>query len=112
MAATIVGTPGCDFGMAGNSAGLSVTTSVSVTTKRDKKELRGNDGNLIAVAYFNETADISVEGYGETSATIGSAVQLGVQFDLPSTVVIEEIGYTATNEDFVKSSIKATGYNF
>lgn len=114
MAATVVGTSGVPFGMEGNSAGLSVTTSVSVTLKRDKKELRGNDGNMVAVAYFNPTSDISVEGYGETGATIGSSITLGVQFDTgeASSLIVEEITYSATNEDFVKSSVKATGYSF
>lgn len=113
MSATVVGTANVPFGMDGNSAGLQVTTSVSVTLKRDKKELRGNDGNMVAVAYFNPTSDISIEGYGETGATIGSSVQLGVQFDTgASNVIVEEITYSATNEDFVKSSVKATGYNF
>jgi hypothetical protein len=113
MAATVVGDQAVGFGMTDNSGGLHVTTSVGVTLKRDKKELRGNTGDIIAVAYFNPTSDISIEGYGETEAEIGGSVTLGVGFDAQAAnIIVEEITYTATNEDFIKSSVKATGYNF
>ena len=114
MAATVVGLQSIPFGMENNSAGLSVTTSVQITRKVDKKELRGMDGNMVAVAYFNNTSEISIEGYGETSANIGDSVTLGINgVDIgASSIYVEEVSYTATNEDFVKSSLKATGYNF
>lgn len=111
MPATIAGTPGCNFALEGNSAGLSATTRVSVTYKRDKKELRGYAGGVKAVAYYNPTEDISIEGYGTVSSEVGGSVSVA-GLTGGGTVIVEEITYDSTNDDFVKSSLKAVQYHF
>jgi len=113
MPATIAGTPGCSFALSGNAAGLSATTRVSFTLKRDKKELRGYAGGVKAVAYYNPTTDISIEGYGTVSSQIGGSVQVsGAPSGIGTSIIVEEITYDQSNDDFVKSSIKAIGYTF
>jgi hypothetical protein len=113
MPATISGSPGCNFALGGNSAGLSATTRISFTLKRDKKELRGYAGGVKAVAYYNPTTDISVEGYGTVSASVGGSIQVaGAPSGIGTTIIVEEITYDQSNDDFVKSSVKAIGYTF
>ena len=104
---------GCGFGLTSNLLSLAVTTSATVTLKRDKKELRGIQGGVKAVAYYNPTAEISIEGYGTATATIGNGIQVsGLPTMGQGQTIVEEISYTLSNDDFQKSSVRAVQYAF
>jgi hypothetical protein len=110
MAVTVIGED-IGFGLDGNYAGLAATTSVTATFKRDKKELKSYDGTLKAIAYFNPTVEYTIEGYGFTSIGIGSSITApDFGGGGSGTVVVEEVTFTKTNEDFLKSSVKAVRY--
>ena len=75
-----------------------------------QKEARDKCGDVVAVAYYNKTADVSIEGLGQSSAQVGTSLALAGSFGLTGTVYIDEVTIDLANEDFVKSSIKATCY--
>lgn len=107
---TVVGTA-LEFGVSNDEASLT-TQSVSVNRKIDKTEARDKCGIIVSVAYYNETADISIEGLGTTAATLGAALSLSGTFGLGSGLIyIDEATVDKANEEFVKSSIKATYYS-
>jgi len=111
-AATVVGTS-LSFGVASDESSLT-TQSVSVTNKADKKEARDKDGGVTAVAYYNKTSEISIEGLGTfsgASTNIGTTLTISGTFDLASsTVYLDEVTIEQANEEFVKTSLKATAY--
>lgn len=106
-AATVRGT--LAFGLEADEASLT-TQSVSATNKSDKKEARDKYGTIVAVAYYNKTTDISIEGLGASTAAIASALTLNNTFTEAGTTYIDEVTVERANEEFVKSSIKATSY--
>lgn len=97
------------FGIESDEASL-VTQKVSVTNKSDKKEARDKQGIVIAVAYYNKTSDISIEGLGESSLEPGQSLALANDLDLAGAAFVDEITIDLANEEFVSSSIKATAY--
>jgi len=110
-----------DFGISAAEQGL-VTQSISVTRKQDKKEVKDHCGEVVNLAYYNLTADISISGYGSNqSLTIGGVMSMvadnvasGSGIDLipqTSAIVVKEVTITRTNEDFVKTDIKAMSYD-
>jgi hypothetical protein len=107
---TVVG-ESLEFGISHDEASL-VTQSVSVTNKTDKKEARDKCGIIVSVAYYNETSEISIEGLGTSDASIGDALSLaGTFITLAGATFVEEVTVSKANEDYVKSSIKATSYS-
>jgi len=107
---TVVG-QALEFGVSDDEASLT-TQSVSVTRKIDKQEARDKCGIIVSVAYYNETADISVDGLGTSAAVLGAALTLTGTFGLGSGLIyIDEVSVDKSNEDFVKSSVKATQYS-
>ena len=98
-----------DFGCP-TTSGLSIVTSSTVSSKVDKKEIKGSKGDTQVVAYYNLRNECSAEGYGSISATaVGS--------NSTSSIAgvgchIEEVSDTYSNEDFSKASIKGTAYSF
>lgn len=97
------------FGVKGEGdGGLLAAQSVQITTKREKKEGKNSLGEVVALVFMNETTEITVEGIGDTG-TIGA--QLSIQtFDFSGNAYIEEVTKSASNEDFVKTTIKAVAY--
>jgi len=107
---TVVG-QALEFGVDSDEASL-VTQSASVARKSDKQEARDKCGIVVAVAYYNDTCDVSIEGLGSSSAAIGSQLTLAGSFGWSSGLIyIDEVSIEKANEDFVKSSIRATGYS-
>lgn len=110
--ATVVGAS-LTFGIAAEESSLT-TQSVSVTNKADKKEARDKQGYVVAVAYYNKTSEISIEGLGTftgASTNIGTTLTISGTFDTASTTVyLDEVTIERANEEFVKSSLKATAY--
>jgi predicted alternative tryptophan synthase beta-subunit len=106
---TIVGEE-LEFGIEDDEASL-VTQSVSVTNKKDKKEARDKCGDIIAVSYYNPTSEIQIEGLGTAANTVGSALSLaGTYLTLAGQTFVDEVSLEKANEEFVKSSVKATSY--
>lgn len=114
---TVIPTGLLEFGIAVDEAGLIATQSVRVTKKQDKKEARDKCGIVVACALYNPMADVEIEGLGSvTTAVVGLTLTLnGVYGDLiPGSnpkILIEEVAMEKTNEDFVKTSIKASWYS-
>ena len=112
-----------DFGLTANGAGIAadfLTQTTDVVRKKDRKEARNACGDVVNLAYYNLTADISISAYGDEQAlTIGGALSIssGLYTNdfasmIPSTsaVVVKEVTITRSNEDFVKTDIKAMSY--
>lgn len=102
-----------EFGLTeeeGTGSGL-VTQSVSVTNKSDKKEARDKCGIIASVAYYNKMSDITIEVLGTSTDVVGAALSLtGVYLTLAGSVFVDEVSLEKANEEFVKSTIKATAY--
>jgi hypothetical protein len=97
------------FGVSGGTdGGLLAAQSVQVTTKREKKEGKNHQGEVVALVYMNETTEITVEGIGE-AGSIGSPFNIQT-FEFEGSAYVEEVTKSATNEDFVKTTIKAVAY--
>lgn len=89
-----------------------VSQRISVAKKVDKKMARDKGGKVVSVAYYNETADISVEGLGKNEHALGTALTLTNPPVTPTgQVFVEEVTVDEGNEEFTKSSIKATAYS-
>lgn len=109
MAASVIGNA-LSWGLPADEVSL-VTQSVSITNKRDKKEVKDYQGEVASVAYYNATSEVSVEGYGNATAnTPGATLTLTATGGIVSTLYIDEVSLDYANEDFVKSSITATAY--
>lgn len=107
---TVVGDDTLEFGIDADEAGL-VTQSVQVTNKSDKKEGRNKCGDVVAVAYYNKTSDIQIEGLGTSANVVGDALSLAGSYpSLAGAAFIDEVTIEKANEEFVKTSIKATAY--
>ncbi len=106
---TVVGQE-LEFGISDDEVGL-VTQAVSVVNKKDKKEARDKCGIVIAVAYYNHTSEISIEGLGTIGYAPGDSLSLsGTYLTLAGASFVEEVSMDKTNEDFVKVKIKAMSY--
>lgn len=105
---TVVG-QALEFGITDDEASL-VTQSISVTHKKDKKEARDKCGIIVAVAYYNPTSEITIEGLGTSALLVGAALSLTGDYSLAGATYIDEVSVDYGNEEFVKSSIKATSY--
>lgn len=119
MAATIFGLTTLVFGIASAEAGM-VVQKVGISRKTDKKEVRDNVGNYVAVAAsYGFKGELSINGYraGTLLATaVGAALTVantvagnGVT---GATIILDEVGDDLANEDFEQLSLKATMYNF
>lgn len=107
---TVVGN-GLEFGIAEDEASL-VTQSVSVTNKMDKKEARDKCGIVVSVAYYNPTSEVQIEGLGSAANNVGSALSLsGTYIGLAGATFVDEVSIEKANEEFTKSSIRATSYS-
>lgn len=113
--ATPVGTA-LAFGIGTDEGGL-VTQSVSTTQKIDKKEARNNCGEVVSVVFYNRMTEVTIVGLGNPTATLlaGTALTVAGTFAAPFVSVgafyIEELTNERANEDFVKSTIKATAWD-
>ena len=107
---TVVGAS-LEFGIAADEASL-VTQSVSVTNKTDKKEARDKCGIVVSVAYYNPTSEIQIEGLGTAANSVGTSISLsGSYITLAGATFVDEVSVEKGNEEFVKSTIKATSYS-
>ena len=89
--------------------------SLKITNKVDKKELMGSCGTVLAMHYYNRHSDIEISGLGIAEAEIGTAVTLSATDVSHSPmsltkIIIDEVSVDMSNDDFAKSTIKATAY--
>jgi hypothetical protein len=111
--ATVQGTDAPPFGIPEEEAGL-YTQSLKVNHKKDKKELRNRFGNVFAVAHYNKTSEVEIEG----TVKAGFTLDVGGAFTLSNTInpavvgklQIDEVSVDVSNEDFHKVSIKGIAY--
>jgi hypothetical protein len=118
MSATIHGLADLSFGITSDESGL-VIQKMTVTRKGDKKEIRGKDGEFVAVAAgYGKKGDISINGYKRSTgitSNIGAALTVANTIagnGLTGTLIImDEITDDLGNEDFAQISVKGSAYN-
>jgi len=97
------------WGISADYAGLT-TTKVSVANKSIKKEIKDKQGNIGYVKYYDQTTEVTIEGYGLSSVLdVGVAASLS-GIDAIGTLYITDVQVDLSNEDFVKSTIKAMAW--
>lgn len=98
------------FGVQSDEASL-VTQEVTVTHRADKKEARDKCGDVIAVVHYNKTSEIQVVGLGQSAQAVGATLSMVGSYGLVGTTVVDEVSIEQRNEEYVKSTIRATSYN-
>lgn len=107
------------FGVLSSATGAttSATQSYSQTNAVNQKELKGKDGEVKTIAFFRKTEEISVDFVGipasiEVGQALADALQGATKHGDPQSneTFIDEITVDKSNEDFVKTSIRATSY--
>ena len=53
-----------DWGIGEEQGGFTATTSVSITERCEKAEGKDAKGCIVAIAFYNKTSEISIEGIG------------------------------------------------
>lgn len=99
------------FGIPSDELSL-ITQSVSISFKMEKKEVKDKQGEVTVVTCYNQTGEVSIEGYGDASAKVATRLTLVNTFATPTAgaLIIDTCDVTYANEDHVKSSVKATMY--
>ena len=108
-----------DFGVLSAATGVatSAAQSYSQTNGINQKELKGKDGEVKTIAFYRKTEEISVDFVGipsgiEVGQALADALQAATQHGSPAgnETFIDEITVDKSNEDFVKTSVRATSY--
>ena len=107
------GATGLSFGLSADE-GTLITNKVKVSRKVKKKDLRGRQGGYKAIASYNKSVEVSIDGAvtdsGVTDMELGASETLGVdEFSLGVSFFVESITYNEKNEDFKTCSIKLVG---
>lgn len=89
-----------------------VTQTVTFTQKSDKKEVRDHEGEIRTVTYYNQSADVTIEGYGDASANVATRMTMQNTFQsaMSGALLIDQCQVSLSNEDHIKSSITAVLY--
>lgn len=89
-----------------------VTQTVTFTQKSDKKEVRDHEGEIRTVTYYNQSADVTIEGYGDASASVATRLTMQNTFQsaMAGALLIDQCQVSLSNEDHIKSSITAVLY--
>lgn len=89
-----------------------VTQTVTFTQKSDKKEVRDHEGEIRTVTYYNQSADVTIEGYGDASASVATRMTMQNTFQsaMSGALIIDQCQVSLSNEDHIKSSITAVLY--
>lgn len=89
-----------------------VTQTVTFTQKSDKKEVRDHQGEIRTVTYYNQSADVTIEGYGDASASVATRMTMQNTFQsaMSGALLIDQCQVSLSNEDHIKSSITAVLY--
>lgn len=89
-----------------------VTQTVTFTQKSDKKEVRDHEGEIRTVTYYNQSADVTIEGYGDASASVATRMTMQNTFQsaMSGALLIDQCQVSLSNEDHIKSSVTAVLY--
>lgn len=105
------GATGIEFGI-DNDEGTLITHKVQVSRKTKKKDLRGRKGGFKAVADYNKSIDVSIEGAligaGTTGFILAAAYTLlNDDFGISALpIFVQSMTFTEKNEDYKRCSVK------
>ena len=102
MAATDV-----KFGITRHAGAL--IDAVDTSEKKDKKELRGSNGNIARVHTYNPTTSGTVKGHG-TLTLVPGVGNAGISDVASGITVIDEVKRSESNEDFDGWEYSFTNY--
>ena len=111
MPATSIGTAGLLFGMSSEPS-LGLVQSFSEARNVEKNEVRSNQGDIVAIGYFNATTSysLSVAITGSYNVTAGAALSALANATTVGTIRIDSITINKSNDALVTLDISATGY--
>jgi len=111
MPAATIGTAGLVFGLT-NETGIGLVQSFSEARSVEKNEVKNNQGDIVAVGYFNPTTaySLSVAITGTYNVTAGAALSALANATTLGTTRIDSITLNKSNDAFVTLDISATGY--
>jgi len=111
MPAATIGTAGLVFGLT-NETGIGLVQSFSEARSVEKNEVKNNQGDIVAVGYFNPTTaySLSVAVTGTFNVTAGAALSALANATTLGTTRIDSITLNKSNDAFVTLDISATGY--
>ena len=103
-----------DWGIGTEQADFTATTSVSITERCEKAEGKDSNGCIVAIAFYNKTSEISIEGIGANpSDQVAGADETITLVDITlaqGDAYCDEVSIEYSNEDWVKTTIKGTAY--
>jgi len=110
MPATTIGQAGLVFGL--TAEGIGLVQSFSEARSVEKNEVKNNEGNIVAVGFFNPTTaySLSVAVTGTFNVTAGAALSALANATTLGTTRIDSITLNKSNDAFVTLDISATGY--
>ena len=102
---------GLVFGLTAE-AGIGLIQSFSEARSVEKNEVKNNQGDIVAVGYFNPTTaySLSVAITGSYNVTAGAALSALANATTLGTTRIDSITLNKSNDAFVTLDISATGY--
>ena len=99
-----------DWGIGQDEAGFTAMTSISLTERTEKAEGKNSRGCVVAIAYYNKTSEVSIEGLGDNKKSAGESLSVSSVSPDNGNLYVDESTVEFSNEDWVKTTIKATGY--
>ena len=111
MPAATIGTAGLVFGLTAET-GIGLVQSFSEARSVEKNEVKNNQGDIVAIGYFNPTTaySLSVAITGSYNVTAGAALSALANATTLGTTRIDSITLNKSNDAFVTLDISATGY--
>jgi hypothetical protein len=102
---------GLVFGLTAE-AGIGLVQSFSEARSVEKNEVKNNQGDIVAIGYFNPTTaySLSVAISGSYNVTAGAALSALANATTLGTTRIDSITLNKSNDAFVTLDISATGY--
>ena len=102
---------GLVFGLTAE-AGIGLVQSFSEARSVEKNEVKNNQGDIVAIGYFNPTTaySLSVAITGSYNVTAGAALSALANATTVGTIRIDSITLNKSNDAFVTLDISATGY--
>ena len=93
-------------------AGIGLVQSFSEARNVEKNEVKNNQGDIVAIGYFNATTSysLSVAITGAYNVTAGAALAALANATTLGTTRIDSITLNKSNDAFVTLDISATGY--
>lgn len=119
MSAITIGVTGAVWGLTAETGILCQT--VSQKTSRQKNEARNNVGDVVAVAYYNQTSEFAIAGVltgltGIAAASPGAALTVANQSGIgqggvtTGHIYVNDVDLQLSNVEFQKVTVNATQY--